>query len=299
MALRRSRGPSEWQLPRRRRSGQCARFRQPLAGCYRDGTRLPARAQTAVQNNRAVPELAHRAFGRFSTVSTEPFLDAHGMPWTALLERHYPAIRAEADRVLAVREALPNFQDIGPDQIRLSDDDRWKAFWFVGYGVWDDPNCLRCPATAAVLRAIPGLTTGFLSILGPGKRLPPHYGPYRGVLRHHLALVVPEPADACGIRVGGQVRHWTEGQSLVFDDTYEHEAWNDTEGERVVLFLDIRRPLQRPVSWINGAIIAVVRRSPFVAAARAQHVEKEQQFAAAWDAVHRQQPSAGPQRPDS
>lgn len=136
-------------------------------------------------------------------------------------------------------------------------------------------------------------------ILGPGKRLPPHYGPYRGVLRHHLALVVPEPADACGIRVGGQVRHWTEGQSLVFDDTYEHEAWNDTEGERVVLFLDIRRPLQRPVSWINGAIIAVVRRSPFVAAARAQHVEKEQQFAAAWDAVHRQQPSAGPQRPDS
>ncbi len=260
---------------------------------------LLARAQAAVQNNRAVPELANRVFGRFSTVSTEPFLDAHGMPWTALLERHYPALRAEADRVLAVREALPNFQDIGPDQIRLSDDDRWKAFWFVGCGVWDDPNCLRCPATAAVLRAIPGLTTGFLSILGPGKRLPPHYGPFRGVLRHHLALVVPEPADACGIRVGGQVRHWAEGHSLVFDDTYEHDAWNDTDGERVVLFLDIRRPLQRPVSWINGAIIAVVRRSPFVAAARAQHVEKEQQFAAAWDAVHGQQPSADPHRPHS
>jgi aspartyl/asparaginyl beta-hydroxylase (cupin superfamily) len=112
------------------------------------------------------------------------------------------------------------------------------------YDVWDGPNCLRCPATAAVLRAIPGVITGFFSILGPGKRLPPHYGPYRGVLRHHLALIVPEPLEKCGIRVDDQTRHWTEGQSLVFDDTYEHEAWNDTDGERVVLFLDIKRPLR-------------------------------------------------------
>jgi aspartyl/asparaginyl beta-hydroxylase (cupin superfamily) len=244
-----------------------------------------ARAQWAMQSSRAIPELAHRTFGRFSEVGTEPFLDPAEFAWTVLLEEHYPAIRAEAERVLQVRDALPNFQDIAPDQINLSDDDQWKTFWFVGYDVWDDPNCLRCPVTAAVLRAIPGLTTGFFSILGPGKRLPPHYGPYRGVLRHHLALLVPEPQVACGIRVGDQTRHWNEGQSLVFDDTYEHEAWNDTDGERVVLFLDIKRPLRQPVNWINDGIIKAVSKSPFVKAARAQHVGREEQFTAAWNSV--------------
>jgi aspartyl/asparaginyl beta-hydroxylase (cupin superfamily) len=246
---------------------------------------LLLRAQWIAQHSPAVLELVHRTFGRFSRVSTEPFLDPAEFAWTALLEQHYPAIRAEADRVLRVRDALPNFQDIAPDQIELTADDQWKTFWFVGYGVWDDPNCLRCPVTAAVLRAIPGLTTGFFSILGSGKRLPPHVGPYRGVLRHHLALIVPEPPEQCGIRVGDQTRHWTQAQSLVFDDTYEHEAWNDTDSERVVLFLDIKRPLQPPMNWINDGIIKAVSKSPFVKAARAQHVAREQQFTRAWNAT--------------
>jgi aspartyl/asparaginyl beta-hydroxylase (cupin superfamily) len=244
-----------------------------------------ALAQWAVRHSRTLPDAVHRAFGRFSVVGTEPFLDPAALPWTALLERHYPAIRSEAERVLRVRDALPNFQDIAPELLRLSDDDQWKTFWFVGYDVWDDANCLRCPMTAAVLRAIPGLTTGFFSILGPGKRLPPHYGPYRGVLRHHLGLVVPEPREACGIRVHDQVRHWIEGSSLVFDDTYEHEAWNDSDSERVVLFLDIKRPLHAPMNVINDGIIKAVSKSPWVRAARAQHVAREAQFTAAWDAT--------------
>lgn len=248
-------------------------------------TRLADRARRAVQDNRTVPELVSRAFGRFSLVGTEPFLDPAQFAWTALLEAHYPAIRAEAEQVLRVRDALPNFQDIAPDAIELTRDDQWKTFWFAGYDVWDDANCLRCPRTAAVLRAVPGLTTGFFSILGPGKRLPPHYGPYRGVLRHHLALLVPEPASRCGIRVGDQVRHWQEGASLVFDDTYEHEAWNDTDGERVVLFLDIKRPLRWPVDRVNDGIVRAVSRSRFVRSAREQHVAREEAFTAAWDAV--------------
>lgn len=241
--------------------------------------------QWFAQSTRALPDLVHRGIGAFSVVGTEPFLDPMAMPWTALLERHYPAIRAEAEQVLRVRDALPNFQDIAPDQITLTSDDQWKTFWFVGYQVWDDPNCLRCPRTAAVLRAIPGVITGFFSILGPGKRLPPHYGPYRGVLRHHLALIVPEPREACGIRVGGQTRHWAEGRSLVFDDTFEHEAWNDTDAERVVLFLDIKRPLRQPARSINDGLITAVSKSPFIKRARAQHVAREADFAAAWDSV--------------
>jgi aspartyl/asparaginyl beta-hydroxylase (cupin superfamily) len=247
--------------------------------------RVLAPAQRLVEGSRVIPNVAHRAFGRFSAVSCDPFLDPAEFGWTQLLEDHYPAIRAEAEQVLRVRDALPNFQDIAPESLQITDDDQWKTFWFVGYDVWDDPSCLRCPVTAAVLRAIPGLTTGFFSILGPGKRLPPHYGPYRGVLRHHLALLVPEPREKAGIRVGDQVRHWEEGRSLVFDDTYEHEAWNDTDGERVVLFLDIKRPLRPPMNAVNSTIIKAVSRSPFVKKARAQHVAREEQFTAAWNAV--------------
>ena len=245
-------------------------------------SRVMAAVQRVVQLNTLLPGLVHRIYGRFSLVGTEPFLDPGQFSWTHLLESHFPAIRAEAEQVLRVRDALPNFQNIAPDDIQLSDDDRWKTYWFVGYGVWDDANCIRSPRTAAVLRAIPGMTTAFFSILAPGKRLPLHVGPYRGVLRQHLALVVPDPADRAAIEVGGEVRHWQEGQSLTFDDTYLHRAWNDTDGVRVVLFCDIVRPLRWPLSWLNRLIIAAVARSPFVKRTRAQHVAREQEFAAAW-----------------
>ncbi|WP_341252856.1 aspartyl/asparaginyl beta-hydroxylase domain-containing protein [Euzebya pacifica] len=244
--------------------------------------RLIALIQQVAQANRLVPDLVHRLYGRFSLVGTEPFLDRDQFDWTHLLESHYPAIREEAEQVLRVRDALPNFQDIAPDDILLSDDDRWKTYWFVGYDLWDDANCIRSPRTAAVLRAIPGMTTAFFSILAPGKDLPPHVGPYRGVLRHHLALIVPEPAEQAGIEVGGEVRHWEEGRSLTFDDTYVHRAWNDTDGVRVVLFCDIVRPLRWPLSWLNRLIITSVARSPFIKRARAQHVAREQAFAAQW-----------------
>jgi hypothetical protein len=93
------------------------------------------------------------------------------------------------------------------------------------------------------------------------------------------------PREKCGIRVGDQTRHWTEGRSLVFDDTYEHEAWNDTDGERVVLFLDIKRPLRPPMNRINDGVIKAVSKSPFIKNARAQHLAREERFTAAWNAV--------------
>lgn len=244
------------------------------------------RLQQAVERSRVLPDLADRLFARYSLVDNTPFFDPGAFAWTALLEAHYPAIRAEAEQILRLRDALPNFQDIAPDTIQLSDDDQWKTYFFCGYGSWAKANAERCPDTTKVLRAIPGLTTAFFSILGPGKKLPPHKGPYKGVLRHHLALLVPEPSDACGITVGGQTRHWREGSSMVFDDTFEHEAWNDTDGERVVLFLDIVRPLRAPMSWVNTGLIKAVGRSPFVKQAEDRYAAWEPGFAAQWERKH-------------
>src|SRR5215831_14835427 len=92
--------------------------------------------------------------------------------------------------------------------------------------------------TWRICQNIPGLITAPFSILDPGKHLPAHRGPYNGVLRLHLGLIVPEPREQLGLRVEGETRRWEEGRALIFDDAYEHEAWNRSDKVRVVLFVD-------------------------------------------------------------
>ena len=141
---------------------------------------------------------------------------------------------------------LPNFQDISKDQIEITNDDRWKTFFLYGYGFEAKLGVEMCPKTAALMREIPGMKTAMFSILSPRKHILDHRGPYKGVLRYHLGLIVPRKAEKCRIRVGEDIRHWQEGQSLMFDDTFNHEVWNDTDETRVVLFVDVLRPYPPP-----------------------------------------------------
>jgi aspartyl/asparaginyl beta-hydroxylase (cupin superfamily) len=217
---------------------------------------------------------------RSSLVPTTPFLAPETFDWVAGLEAEWSTIRAELDEVLTYRDDLPNFQDISTDQASITDDDGWKTYFFFGYGFRSDGNCARCPKTAALLEGIPGLTTAFFSILSPGKHIGTHRGPWRGVLRYHLALRVPEPVSAAGIRVGGEEGHWEEGRSLLFDDGYEHEAWNDTDGVRVVLFVDVVRPQRPPAAQVNDALIKVISASPFIRDAKSRHQSWERRFEA-------------------
>jgi beta-hydroxylase len=185
-------------------------------------------------------KLVNRAIARQSKLPVQPFYRPSDFAWVAPVEANWKAIRAELDAVLAHRDALPNFQDISTDQYTLTDDDRWKTYFFYGYGFRSDANCARCPETTRLIEAIPGMETAMFSILAPGKRIPPHTGPYKGVLRYHLGLVVPDaPVEQVGIRVGGETAGWSEGASLVFDDSYEHEAWNHADADRIVLIVDL------------------------------------------------------------
>src|SRR5690606_823226 len=94
--------------------------------------------------------------------------------------------------------------------------------------------------------------------------IPPHRGPYAGVLRYHLGLIVPEPISEVKIRVDKDFGYWEEGKSLIFDDTYEHEVWNNTDNYRVVLFVDFVRPLEGFVKKINDKMINLISNSPLV-----------------------------------
>ncbi len=211
---------------------------------------------------------------RFSKVETTPFIDPCQFEWNGIAESEYSKVQAELEIVLSAIDTIPAFQEISEDQRILTDDDKWLTYVFYIYGQRFEKQCSDCPDTARLLQEIPGMKTAFFSILAPGKKIPPHRGPYRGVMRYHLPLVVPQNGQ-CGIRVGDQTATYKEGVGMMFDDSYDHEVWNDTDESRVVLFLDIVRPMKFPFNIINSIFIAIMGRSPTV-----RKIKKKQ---AAWD----------------
>jgi ornithine lipid ester-linked acyl 2-hydroxylase len=219
-----------------------------------------------------------RFIGRRSLVGEATFFANDRFEWIAQIEAGWETIRRELMRVLEDREALPNFQDISKDQVEITDDDRWKTLFLYGYGFEAKLGVELCPQTAALMREIPGMTTAMFSILSPRKHILDHRGPYKGVLRYHLGLIVPKDAEACRIRVGEDIRHWEEGKSMVFDDTYNHEVWNDTDETRVVLFVDVLRPLPAPWDQLNRAIVKIIGYSPFVLDAKRNQEAWERRY---------------------
>ena len=114
----------------------------------------------------------------------------------------------------------------------------WRVFALFRLGVPFEEHVKLCPETARILQEVPGLVNAGFSSLDSGVYIGPHTGYTRQVLRCHLGLIVPEQ---CGIRVGQEVRSWSPGSCFVFDDTQEHEAWNQSKSKRVVLLFDFKR----------------------------------------------------------
>ena len=217
---------------------------------------------------------------RYSLVDKTPFFEPKQFEWVSTLENNWQEIRQELDEILQYTDSLPRFQDISSEQGRhISQDNLWKTFFLYGYGVKMAQNCDYCPQTTRLIEQIPGLKTAFFSILLPGKHIPEHRGPYKGVLRCHLALKVPQNKEQCGIKVDEQVRHWEAGKTLIFDDSYPHEAWNQTDEVRVVLFLDIVRPMKFPASTLNHLLINLIRWSPYIRDAHKNQQQWDKTFA--------------------
>jgi ornithine lipid ester-linked acyl 2-hydroxylase len=219
--------------------------------------------RVALRWGRVLLNDCSRALAARSPHGDKPVFEAHDFAWVRSVEAGFRCIRAELDQVLLRRELIPDFQDISPDQRHLARGAQWKTFFFYAYGYKAAENCARCPITAQLVEAIPGMKTAFFSILAPGAHLRAHRGPYKGVLRYHLGLKVPDPAR-CRLRVGEHMLGWREGKSVMFDDTYEHEVWNESEHDRVVLFVDVLRPLPWPWSWGNELFVRAVSLTPLV-----------------------------------
>ena len=179
------------------------------------------------------------------------------------LDRNYPVIRQELEGILAQRDKLPRYHDLTKREMYISGtidaDKDWKIFMLYSLVGKPEANQARCPQTTALLEKIPHLYQAFFSILDPGKSIPAHCGDYLGYLRYHLALVVPEN-NPPSMRVKDTVHTWQEGKSILFDDSWNHEVYNKSDGLRVVLIVDFLRPMPAPLHATNWLLTHMVGR---------------------------------------
>lgn len=206
----------------------------------------------------------NRFLERQSLIGTQPFFEAAQVPGLDALRENWHVIRGEALAVMADRENVPPLGKVSPDHRHIASTSAWKSFFFNGYGYQAARNRARCPRTAALIDQVPGLVVAFFSIFEPGTHVPPHRGVTKGLLNVHLGLIVPEEAERCQISVEGHVRGWKPGEYLIFDETFEHEVWNRTGEPRVVLFLQVLRPMRWPGRYLGKFFLWCIKHTSFV-----------------------------------
>ncbi|MGH8224640.1 MAG: aspartyl/asparaginyl beta-hydroxylase domain-containing protein [Gammaproteobacteria bacterium] len=172
------------------------------------------------------------------------------------LEEAFPQIRAEVDALFAKRTAMPSYHEISKPstEIAATTEGRWNVFMLELLGHRMKENLARCPHTARALAGIPRRIQAFFSVLDPGKSVPLHEGPYLGYLRYHLGVRVPAENPPL-IRVAGQPYTWKEGEGTIFDDSWPHEVENHCREPRVVLIVDVLRPLPLVPNLVNRAML--------------------------------------------
>jgi len=186
----------------------------------------------------------------FPGLAQRPFFERDMFDWAPDVEAATDAIRAElqalidnaSDRFGPYVTASP---DRPPPNNPLLDKPDWGAAWLWKDGVVAEGMDKLCPAALAALElapqpVIPGRAPlALFSRLTPGTHIQPHHGMLNTRLICHLPLIVP---DDCGLRVGAETRSWREGELLIFDDSFEHEAWNRGASDRTILLFEIWRP---------------------------------------------------------
>ena len=196
-------------------------------------------------------ELQQPSFFYVPGLPPAPWFERADFTWVSEFERHADEIHAEYRRFVA-----SNSQNLKPYVTaeqgapqaswgHLIETDNWLSLHLMKGGKRIEPNASSMPLTMAALDSLElpdcagNAPEAFFSTLAPKTRIPPHHGLANCKLVVHLALNIPQD---CGIRVGGEMRRWHQGQCLFFDDSFVHEAWNDSGQDRTVLIFDVWHP---------------------------------------------------------
>jgi aspartyl/asparaginyl beta-hydroxylase (cupin superfamily) len=230
------------------------------------GWKVPFVNKSLFQIGKDLRPKIDRIIMNASKIPDTAIVDKAAFPWIPALEARWQDIRDEAVRIRA--EDIPSLGDISFDHGRIAADRRWRAFFIKGYGYRMESNARRAPITADLLDKVPGLVTANFSVLEAGGHIPRHWGMTKGMLTYHLALKSPAERAKCRMHLeegeAVHVLHWDEGESFVFDDMFNHEVWNETDEDRYILLIQIKRPCRWRGNAIQNLFLWAVRRSRFV-----------------------------------
>lgn len=174
----------------------------------------------------------------FTEKNPKYFYESFEFPELLEFEKHAHIIR---DEFLKVKNSKDGFWlDTFPHYVDRSSQNKWQVFSFRFFGIDNPLNHSLCPVTSRLIKSNSNILSADFSYIPPKTKILPHKGFTKMVLRVHLGLIIPD--GDIGIRVGNQVRKWEEGKLLILDDSFEHEAWNNTDFDRVVLMFDIVNP---------------------------------------------------------
>jgi aspartate beta-hydroxylase len=252
------------QFVRERRLDGFAQLMEPFAKAYGGGALR--RVEQAVRihlhlETPVYPDPRQKpTFLFFPGLPAAPYLDKDLIPEIEDLESRTNEIRAELLALLpsaSGRERVFHSGELEQANLRgLEEPPGWNGYYFFRHGERRADNCAACPVTAAALDALPLTRVRghgpevLFSVFSPGTHLLPHSGVTNTRVVGHLPLMIP---DDCALRVGGEDHHWREGEVVVFDDTYEHEAWNRSGRTRVVMIFDLWNPF---LSQAERAVLA-------------------------------------------
>jgi aspartate beta-hydroxylase len=199
-------------------------------------------------------------------IDTPPILDTdHYFPAARDFVARWQDIRREALEVRRDLAKVPRFHELMKEQADISANDGrdWRMFIMRAYGVDVPENLARCPTVKALIEPRPEVMSCALSFLAPGKHIPKHRGPFRGILRFHLILSMPrtETGDVAAIlEIDGKPYRLSDGDCLLWDDTFPHEVWNRSEEVRIALLLDVwRREMPYDMELLSRLVVSVVK----------------------------------------
>ncbi|OUV02687.1 MAG: aspartyl beta-hydroxylase [Betaproteobacteria bacterium TMED82] len=206
---------------------------------YFRGKIKPSLAKTLIDHSVLLAPL-NAIFVMTSKTNRTPVIPTDSLSELKILRDNWHIFREEAIKLAKAQQIQKSEKkdDVGFNSFFKYG---WKRFYLKWYGENHPSAETLCPNSVKLLKAIPSIKAAMFAELPPGGRLNPHRDPYAGSLRYHLGLITPNSTD-CYILVDGEKYSWKDGEDILFDETYVHQARNNTDISRIILFCDVERP---------------------------------------------------------